>query len=137
MTRRFGTWAAAGVGVVSLGVGLSGCADSAALGLVRQACHHVELSLTLYRSAQTEPDAQRAEQERYEAGRQLRIASPLAAIAAGEAPQWQAFMATLAENSRLPESDLVHALQAQCGAVSAGGSTDTIAPATTLPRSPG
>jgi len=120
--------------VVSLG--LSGCGNSAALGLVRQACHHVELSLTLYRSSLKESDPRRAARERAQAQQQLQVASPLAAIAAGQAPQWQAFMATLAENSRLPESDLVHALGAQCGAVSAGGSTDTSVGATTLPAPP-
>jgi hypothetical protein len=120
-----------------MSVGLSGCGNSAALGLVRQACHHVELSLALYRSSQTEPSPQRAAKERAQAQRQLQIAAPLAAIAAGQAPQWQAFMATLAENSRLPESDLVHALGAQCGAVTAGGSADTVVPVTTLPAPPG
>jgi hypothetical protein len=115
---------------------LSGCANSAALGLVRQACHHVELSLALYRSSLTETNPQRAAQEQSQAEQQLEIASPLASIAAGQAPQWDAFMATLAENTRLPEADLVHALQAQCGAVSAGGSTDTNAPNTTLPGPP-
>ena len=40
---------------------------------------------------------------------------PIAATAAGEAPQWQALMATLAESSRgVPESYLVGALQQQC-----------------------
>jgi hypothetical protein len=128
---------------VALSLALSGCGNSAALGLVHEACHHVELSLSLYRSSLKEPDPRRAAQERVEAEQQLEIASPLASIAAGEAPQWQAFMATVAENSRLPESDLVHALQAQCGAVSAGGSIDTNAPNapstpnTTLPAPPG
>ena len=36
---------------VALGAGLTGCADSAALGLVRQACHNVNESLALYRKA--------------------------------------------------------------------------------------
>ncbi|HXQ59411.1 MAG TPA: hypothetical protein VN799_04910 [Acidimicrobiales bacterium] len=118
-------------------VTLSGCANSAALGLVQQACHHVELSLALYRSSLTQTDPERAAKERLQAQEQLEIASPLASIAAGQASQWQAFMATLAENSRLPEADLVHALQAQCGAVSAGGSSDTNAPNPTLPGPPG
>ena len=129
------TWASVGAAAAVI-LGLSGCGNSAALGLVQQACHHVELSLALYRSSLTEADPQRAAQERAQEEKQLEVASPLAAIAAGQAPQWQAFMATLAENSRLPESDLVHALQAQCGAVAAGGSVGTDVPDTTLPAPP-
>jgi hypothetical protein len=90
-----------------LAVGLTGCANGAALGLVQQACHHVQLSLSLYRESLQEPDSTRAARESDAAAAQLQAASPLATEAAGEAPQWQALMATLAENSRLPESALV------------------------------
>jgi hypothetical protein len=120
-----------------LGFGLTGCADSAALGLVRQACHHVRLSLALYRQAQNQPDATLAADERSRAASQLQTASPLAAEAAGQAPQWQALMATLAENSRLPESDLVSALRQQCAVVQTGGTTVPNVPDTTLPAPPG
>jgi hypothetical protein len=67
---------------------------------------------------------------------QLQTASPLAAEAAGQAPQWQALMATLAENSRLPESDLVQALQQQCAVAQNGGTTLPTLPDTTLPAPP-
>ncbi len=121
---------------VVLGVGLVGCANGAALGLVQQACHHVQLSLQIYQSAQRQPNAALAASERARAAAQLTAASPLAAEAAGQAPQWQALMATLAENSRLPESDLVGALRQQCAVAQTGGSTGPTLPATTLPAPP-
>ncbi len=105
--RVLGVGGAVGLTVV-LGFGLTGCADSAALGLVRQACQHVvDLPGALPAGCRTEPDAARAAADRARAAAQLQTASPLAAEAAGQAPQWQALMATLAESDRLPESDLV------------------------------
>jgi hypothetical protein len=107
------------------------------MGLVQQACHHVEVSLALYRSSQRQTDPALAARDLTQAGSQLQVASPLATEAAGEAPQWQALMATLAENTRLPESDLVHALQAQCAAVNNGGVlAPTVGTTTTLPPPP-
>ena len=120
-----------------LGAGLLGCADGAARGLVQQACQHVQRSLELYQSAQQQPDAKLAADERARASAQLTAASPLAAEAAGQAPQWQALMATLAENSRLPESDLVPALRQQCAVARSGGTTGPSLPVTTLPPPPG
>jgi hypothetical protein len=133
--RALGTAGAIAV-VMGLGAGLTGCANSAALGLVRQACHHVAISVALYHEAQKQSDPTLAAKERGQAEDQLGQASPLAAIAAGEASQWQALMATLAENSRLPESDLVPALQAQCAGVQSGTTGVPVLPSTTLPPPP-
>jgi hypothetical protein len=130
-----GTCAAVGI-TVGLSVGLTGCADSAALGLVKQACHHVKISLALYQASEHEANAQVASSDLAKAQAQLQTASPLAAEAAGQAPQWQALMATLAENSRLPESDLVQALQQQCAVAQNGGTTLPTLPDTTLPAPP-
>jgi hypothetical protein len=134
-TRRWGGCAAVAV-TVALGLGLTGCADSAALGLVRQACHNVTKSLALYRKSEKEPDAKLAASERARAETQLENASPLATEAAGQAPQWQALMATLAETSRLPEANLMPALQAQCAVVQTGGNPAPAGPGTTLPAPP-
>jgi len=135
--RALGACAAVGA-VLTLGVGLTGCADSAALGLVRQACHHVTLSLALYRRSERDTDVTVAADDLARAEGQLQMASPLAAEAAGQAPQWQALMATLSEGSRLPEADLVQALEQQCAAVAQGGATPiTTPPNTTLPPPPG
>ncbi len=131
----------AGCGAVgiSLGLGLSlaGCANGAALGLVREACHDVKISLALYAASERVTDAKVAAEDRARAVSELQTASPLAAEAAGQAPQWQALMATLAENSRLPESDLVPALQQQCVVAQTGGTTIPGLPDTTLPVPPG
>lgn len=131
-TRRLATAAA----VAALGAGgMAGCASSDALALARQACGHVQRSLTLYRAAQgaSSPADQQARTQ--QALGELRLALPLAATAAGEAPQWQALMTTLTESSRVPEGDLVIALQQQCADASAGGqpavTTNAPAPATT------
>jgi predicted nicotinamide N-methyase len=133
--RVLGAGAAIGVAAI-LGAGLAGCANSAALGLVRQACQHVTMSIKFYDAARTAPDAQRAAHDREQAQDQLQIASPLAAEAAGQSPQWQALMATLAENSRLPEANLVSALQDQCASVYNGGAPVPTLPSTTLPAPP-
>jgi hypothetical protein len=133
--RALGACGAVGV-TLALGAGLTGCASGAALGLVQQACRHVSVSLSLYRAALATPDAERAAQERAQAGAQLQLASPLATEAAGESPQWQALMATLAENSRLPESDLVGALQAQCAAAQNSGNSVPPVPDVTTAATP-
>ena len=122
---------------VALGGAVGGCADSAALGLVRQACGHVQRSLTFYRASESATNPTTAARDRNAAQSQLETAAPLAAEAAGEAPQWQALMATLSENSRLPEANLVPALQQQCAAVRSGGTPGPTLPPTTLPPVPG
>jgi hypothetical protein len=134
LRRRLG---ACVVVMVGAGFGLTGCADSAALGLVHQACHRVDLSLALYQRSLNQPDAAVAARDKEKAEALLQDAVPLATQAAGEAPQWQALMATVGETSRLPESDLVPALQAQCSASLMGGNQIPSTPDTTLPPPPG
>ncbi|MHB1503306.1 MAG: hypothetical protein ACYCYD_04910 [Acidimicrobiales bacterium] len=95
-------------------IGLAGCANQAGLALARQACSHVERSLSLFRVAADDPSTVKAAKQQAAALQQLRDALQPAAIAAGEAPQWQALMTTVAESSRVPEANLVTALQRQC-----------------------
>jgi hypothetical protein len=95
---------------------LGGCANRDALGLARRACQHVDRSIALWRKAAAEGNRAQAMALRSQSLEQLRAALPEAAIAAGEASQWQALMTTLAESSRVPESDLLPALEAQCAA---------------------
>ena len=52
---------------------------------------------------------------------QVRLALPLAALAAGEDTSWQALEATLSESSRVPLSNLVTALSAQCSSPGGDG----------------
>ncbi|MHB8594892.1 MAG: hypothetical protein ACYDB3_11285 [Acidimicrobiales bacterium] len=137
MTRRSARRAPPLAAVAMLaGVALAGCANSDALGLVGQACAHVERSLAEYRAAGRSTVAANADAERAVALAELRLALPLAATAAGEAAQWQALMTTLAESSRVPESDLVDALQQQCSDVQTGNQPPSPSPATSPTTSP-
>jgi hypothetical protein len=130
----------AGIGAISVlaAIGLQGCANSDALGLVRQACVHVQRSLVLYQQSTTAASPGVAQAEGTGALDQLRAALPLAATAAGENAQWDALETTLSESSRVPESDLVRALQAQCADVASGGqgptTSTTSAPVPTNPE---
>jgi outer membrane murein-binding lipoprotein Lpp len=121
------------VAAVALGTGLAGCANDQALTLAREACSHVDRSLTIYRSVEQTPGSARAASEQAQAVAQLRSALPIAATAAGEAPQWQALMTTLSESTRVPESDLVDALEDQCAATSTNGFVPPSSPVTTAP----
>jgi hypothetical protein len=96
--------------------GLAGCASHDGSDLARQACQHVERSLTLYQASLNAPSPAVAQAQQSQAMSELRDALPLAATAAGEAGQYQALMATLDESGQLPESLLVHALGLQCAA---------------------
>ncbi|HEY5025441.1 MAG TPA: hypothetical protein VII76_10740 [Acidimicrobiales bacterium] len=123
----------AAVAVCTLAVvagGLGGCASHDGNDLARQACQHVEQSLTLYRASLHAPSPAQASTQQAQASSQLRDALPLAATAAGEAGQYQALMATLSESDHLPESLLVHALGAQCGAADSDGGISPTPPPT-------
>jgi hypothetical protein len=102
--------------VAAVACGLAGCASHNGTDLARQACGHVERSLTLYRSSLHAASPALVTAQQAQAVNQLRDALPIASTAAGEAGQYQALMATLAESDHLPESLLVHALGEQCAA---------------------
>ncbi len=120
--------------VVVVAGGLAGCANHDGTDLARQACRHVRSSLALYQSSLHAPSPAVATAQQSQAVAQLRDALPLAATAAGEAGQFQALMATLAESDDLPESLLVHALSAQCAAAdSSGGLIPTPPPTAQTP----
>ncbi len=129
----FPRWARASVGLCTVAVvacALGGCAGQDGTDLARQACGHVERSLTLYHASLHATSRAAAATQQSQAVAELRVALPLAATAAGQAGQYQALMATLAESDHLPESLLVHALGAQCAAVgsNAGGAPTGVAP---------
>jgi hypothetical protein len=127
-TRRAGggphrhTWARRRIGVLALCSGvlsaaaLTACSNGDGAALARQACQHVDRSIALYNTSVTTPSAALADARRNQALAQLQQALPLAANAASVAKQFQALMTTLAQGAHLPESDLVHALSAQCAA---------------------
>jgi len=118
--RGRSTWAISFALAAVLGGSVAGCANFDATSLVRQACTHVDRSLTLYRSAGHATSAQAQATLVAAALAELRAALPLAATAAGQSAQWQALTTTLSESSRVPESDLVNALQQQCADVATG-----------------
>ena len=95
---------------------LTACGNSDGAALARQACQHVDRSIALYDASVTTPSAALADTRRNQALAQLQEALPLAANAASVAKQFQALMTTLAQGAHLPESNLVHALSAQCAA---------------------
>ncbi len=98
--------------IAILSLALNSCSSQNASNLVRTACTYVNESISTYnQSASTQ--AQKA-QNINKARIELRKALPLASIAAGEDPQYQALQATLSESSRVPEGDLIHALKLQC-----------------------
>ncbi len=110
---RFLRLAAGTVVVIGLGATLSACSNSGA-SLARQACGHIDRSLTLLARSNHETDVTTAAQLRQEAYRQLRQALPIAAEAAYNDGQWQALMTTVSESNRVPETTLVDALTVQC-----------------------
>ncbi|MGD0320358.1 MAG: hypothetical protein ABSC00_01945 [Acidimicrobiales bacterium] len=125
---------AAAVTAIVLVAGVSGCANHNGLALARQACGHVDRSLAIYRSVERSPGSAGTAGEQARALAQLRNALPIAASAAQEATQWQALMTTLAESARVPESDLVHALEAQCAVARGNGVAPPPTPTTTSRR---
>jgi hypothetical protein len=113
--------AAGAVGIVGAALCLSACANHDALGLARQACAHVDGALSLYARAQTEGTSPQAATDDAASLSELRAALPIASVAAGQSPRWQALMTTLSESARVPEAYLVHALDAQCASVRSAG----------------
>ncbi len=104
-------------------MGLAGCSSARSAGANGAlACQHVAASLRLYRAATATADPQLAARDREAALGELRAALPLAAIAATSSGQWQALQTTLSESVRVPESQLISALSAQCPGSGSGGS---------------
>ncbi len=110
---KIGSLIAAGVVTMGLGLLLTGCGNNGT-ALAKQACTHVDLSLSLLRESDGQvghPDAARLKERAYV---QLLAALPIAAQAASRDGQWQALMTTISESNRVPETTLVDALTAQC-----------------------
>jgi len=132
--RRAARTSVAACSVAVVACSLAGCANRDGTNLARQACGHVERSISLYQSSLHAASPAEATAEQSQAMAQLRDALPIAATAAGEAGQYQALMATLAESDDLPESLLVHALGEQCAAAdSTGGLIPTTPPTVQTP----
>ena len=110
---RFRRLAAGTIVVIGLGATLSACSNSGA-SLAKQACGHIDRSLSLLAESGRQTDAATATELKSQAYNQLRQALPIAAEAAYNDGQWQALMTTVSESNRVPESTLVDALKMQC-----------------------
>ena len=105
----------AGIVVVAgLGATLAACGNNGTT-LAKQACVHVDRSLTLLTESSNQSDTGVATQLQEQAYLQLRQALPIAAQAAYRDGQWQSLMTTVSESNRVAETTLVPALRAQCG----------------------
>ncbi len=121
---------------VGLGVLFTACSNSG-LTLAKQACTHIDRSITLLHASDLKADQHDATQLKENAYDQLRNALPLAAEAAYQNEQWQALMTTVSESNRVPETTLVTALKAQCGEVDSSVFGQPAAPPPTdLPSGP-
>jgi hypothetical protein len=107
--------------VLAGGIAMSACSSgggSDALG--HQACVDVSHSIATYEQAAHETAAAAAA-TRNRALNQLRNAVRPAALASSSDTDWQALTATLSESERVPENQLISALQAQCAATLSPG----------------
>jgi hypothetical protein len=100
--------------LLTLSLLLGGCGQGGGDTLARQACQHVERSLTLYAQAEKSPSASVALSKVAQAYKELRAALPLAALATSNNGQWVALETTLTESSRVDEGYLVNALTREC-----------------------
>lgn len=110
---RFRSMAVGTVVVIGLGATVSACGNDGS-ALAKQACSHVNRSLSLLTQASRQTDTTEATQLQQQAYIQLRQALPIAAQAAYRDGQWQSLMTTVSESNRVPETTLVQALRAQC-----------------------
>ena len=106
---------------VTLSLALTSCGGSQAAALAHTACVEVAASIHEYASSTRATTPGVARRERALALEELRRALQPAALAGSAGGQWEALTATLSESSRVPESDLVTALSAQCAATLAQG----------------
>lgn len=105
----------------ALALALSSCGGSDSNALGHKACVEVSSSLRTFAAAKTAARPAAATADRSRALSELRNALQPAALAGSSDGQWQALEATLSESSRVPESDLVTALSAQCAQTLSGG----------------
>ena len=135
LPRRVACRAAGVAAVLAIGVGLSGCSNNGT-GLARQACSHVDRSISLLQQASRSSDHALADRLSEEAAAQMRTALPIAAEAAYDDGQWQALMTTLSESNRVAPTMLVTALSQQCAQAESGPFDQVPPPGSIPPPSP-
>lgn len=95
---------------------MSACSNGGT-ALAKQACVHVDDSITLFTRAEHETNQATAAQTARRARTELERAEPLAAEATSQNPAYNPLMTTLQEIGRTSEANLIPALDAQCAAV--------------------
>jgi len=108
---------------------LSGCGQQSGLGLARQACVHVSLSVRDFELS-TKPGTTTAEANRLrsKADAELRTALPLAAAATSDDGSLNALMTTISESATVDEAHLIPALKGQCATVNTNVNVNPAAP---------
>ena len=114
LRAKLGRLAAGSVLALGLGGTLSACGGGNGTALAKQACTHVDRSISLLKESAQQSDKMDAARLTQRAYIELRDALPIAAQAAYLDGQWQALMTTVSESNRVPETTLTSALAAQC-----------------------
>jgi hypothetical protein len=121
---------------VAAALALTGCSSTAdGANLARQACAHVERSVSDYLEANAAgTPADTATRLSRAADRELRDALPLAAAANSDDGSWNSLMTTISESATVDEGHLVPALRAQCVVADSSQGGNPQGPTTTVPR---
>jgi hypothetical protein len=113
------------------GIALGACGGGSGQGqsLARQACVHVDRSVTDWARG-TNAGTPRAVAASLldQADQQLRDALPLAAAANSDDGTWNALMTTISEGATVDEGHLVPALRAQCAVADANPNVNPVGP---------
>jgi hypothetical protein len=104
----------ASVVVVASAIVFAACSESSGLGLARQACGDVHLSIVSYEAGMHASNRSTTSHDLKRATVELQKAEPLAAAATSADGQWNALMTTLNELGQVDEGHLISALRAQC-----------------------
>jgi hypothetical protein len=115
--RHRGGPRALGLVVLLAGValGLSACSGADGQSLARQACVHVDRSISDWVLAtKASTPAATASHLEDEADQELRAALPLAAAANSDDGSWNALMTAISESATIDEGHLIPSLHAQC-----------------------
>jgi hypothetical protein len=120
---------------IGLGAALSACGNGGT-GLAKQACDHVNRSITLLKQSEQGSSPATAGALKEQAYTQIQDALPIAAEAANQDGQWQALMTSLSEINRVPEKTLVTALKAECQSAESSDFGEPAPPSSIPPPAP-
>jgi hypothetical protein len=112
---------------------LAACGDSA-LSQAREACVHVDRSISIFKDAEHANTTRQGDALVQRAYAELRDALPFAAMATSSNGQWNALMTTISESARVGEVHLLHALELQCSV--ANSNQPALPPTPTAPSQP-